>query len=395
MVETRLQRKKRQMTNFGQDFNTNIHTNTYDMNQDMTFNDPFTNMNIPSSMNLPTSSRNPFEPFIQRDHTGQVLIEDLDVAAQNPDVASFVEDLVLNDADRYLAMLLDQGEKLPKGFDINTIRPSSPDNTTQNSTPQQNTNNASNNNTVVTTQIATSTINITSSGTISQNTSNSINATSIGGTPTMPQAISQSMPAMSMTSSQTAGTTLGSTSMGASSSNPIFGTSSMTIGTSSSNPYVGTSFNPFGGTKRCILIQGPQPNVNTSSQLNINASQGQNTNIPHGQGTQMTQQMNTFGHQNNQGYQIPQISANMAGSHIPTYSSQIHMQQHIPHQNWQYQQFPNQNISYIPQQHMSHSNSNMLSQSMGTQGIPITPMCDATNNPIIEALTARVADLQK
>ena len=76
-------------------------------------------------MNMQSSSKNIFEPFIQRDQNGRVYFKDIKVASQNPDIFSFVKKSVLRDPQRYLAMLLDQGAKLPQGFDINTLPPPS------------------------------------------------------------------------------------------------------------------------------------------------------------------------------------------------------------------------------------------------------------------------------
>lgn len=258
---------------------------------------------------MSASFQNPlFKQFIQRDPSGQIIAEDLSGTTQNPDIASFLEDLVLNDSDRYLAMLLDRGARLPKDFDIDTIHHPSHNNATQHMTPQQDMSNTSNNNIGATTQGVSNTINGASSSTTSQNTSTSTTMTFVGGsftqsTPTMTTTPSQmigatftqSIPTMSTSSSHMMGTTLASTSIGTTTSNPMFGTSSTTIGASSSHAYGGTSFNPFNRNTHHVFIQG--------------------------QGTQMTQQMNTLGHQMNQGFNIPQIQTNTVGSHIPTYSS--------------------------------------------------------------------------
>lgn len=214
MVETRLQRKRRQMDLFGQD--TNMYSFSNDMNKNMDLGVPL--INPFNDMNMPSSSHNPFEPFIHRDENGHVFVEDLEVATKNPEVASFVEELVLQDSEKYLAMFLHQGAKFPHGFDINTLRAASPNhdannninNTSNTSQPQNNANNTIG----ATTQSATNTINATSNSTSNQNTSNTINATSIGGASTMSQDKSQSIPQMSIASSQSIGATFGSSTMG-------------------------------------------------------------------------------------------------------------------------------------------------------------------------------------
>lgn len=180
------------MEKFGQETKnyTFSHDINQNMNQDTTFINPFNDIKVPSS------SHNPFEPFIRRDEHGHLFEEDIEVVAQTIEVASFVGDFVLHDANQYLPILLHQGVKFPCGFDINTLRATSP-------THDSNNNNANNasytsqpqNNAKITlvgvsSQISTSTINATSNDTSNQNTFNKINAISIRGTPTMSQAMS-------------------------------------------------------------------------------------------------------------------------------------------------------------------------------------------------------------
>lgn len=263
------------MENIRQDPMSIINNLTYDPN--WTFDDPFSNTNNQPPTTTSTSSENPFESFLHKDEYGQIVEEHLELVAQDPEASQFVEKMALYDKDRYLAILLSQGAKLPQGFDINTLPIST--NTNVNN-PQNMSHSSQPKNTMNNFFDATTTIQATSN---IRNTSNTINATSNGGSE------STTMPTTSMILSQSARTTFGSLAMWEKYSNPLFtmtinaiGTSlghntpltatSTTMGMPFTYPLIDISQNPLGGGKRCIFIQGQQQNVNKNTQSHVIAS---------------------------------------------------------------------------------------------------------------------------
>lgn len=109
---------------------------------------------------------------------GNVFVEDAEVVSQNLEISSFVDELIMLYSQCYLAKILLEGVRLPHGFDVNTLRETSPSHDTKTSqapsTPQHN---------------ATP----TSSSTTTQSATKMINATFSFGAPTTSQSMPQSM----------------------------------------------------------------------------------------------------------------------------------------------------------------------------------------------------------
>jgi hypothetical protein len=265
MVETRLQKQRRQMENFRQDSTFSVNNPPQDPS--WTFYDPFTNQDNQPPIN------NAFKLYLQRDENGQILQENIEALIQDPEAYQFAETIARHDRDRFVAMLLSEGANLPPGFDINalnlTLHDPNANNTntiSHSSQPQH----MMDNNFFDATTIIQATSDIL-------NTSNTINATSNGGLE------STTMPTTSMILSQSVGTTFGSSTMWAKYSNPLFTTTINAMGASSShnnpplkNPCTSTnttlthpsssiSQNPLRGAQGCIFIQGQQQNVNTTT----------------------------------------------------------------------------------------------------------------------------------
>lgn len=102
MVETSLQRKRKDIA----------------FPQDNEFVNPFAN----SSQGAPRQYKSLLEKFVTKDQKRNIIVEELEVSAQDPEFSSFVNEFMAHDPQNYLSKLLLEGATLPPKFDVNTLR---------------------------------------------------------------------------------------------------------------------------------------------------------------------------------------------------------------------------------------------------------------------------------
>lgn len=83
-------------------------------------------MNFGSSYNeaprQQPSFTHPFVKYLIKDEQQRVTLEEVEATTQDPDVASFVDEIVPLKPQIFLAKLLHEGAKLPHGFYFNTLQ---------------------------------------------------------------------------------------------------------------------------------------------------------------------------------------------------------------------------------------------------------------------------------